>query len=490
MLLAGGELDKYCLSPWVSELMYFETESGMSEVKDALEQAVAKFIVDFSAAHIDARSLEAAKTLLKDQLANQLGAAHLPWSRQVRESRQWRQGSSSELGVGLKLTAADAAYLNASYGHGFEYDDFAGNAHPGCCVVPVALAIAEELGATCEQMLVAMVAGYETYVRLGRLCTPDLLHAGWQPHSVLANFGAAAVAAKLYGLDVEKTRHALAIALSHASGTTEYASTGGSIKRVHAGIAVRNGIESVELALAGLTGPLQFLTGNRGLYKTFAGKSVGPQAAEGFLFDEPLMILNFSLKPYCCCAATHPFIDVIANLGSQVERIHSIDAYLQTSADAIVGSQNSHIYNPQNIEQLQYSLPVQMALSALSLGNGYATHLRFLRGELSLEPDSQVINLAGRIRLNVSKDLDERYPDRFVADLLLHLSDGSTLALFQDAATGTARNPLTARALRRKFDELTVPTLGQQRADDLYQFLDKLSPSTPTKQLISLLKAA
>jgi 2-methylcitrate dehydratase PrpD len=142
---------------------------------------------------------------------------------------------------------------------------------------------ARKVGASLEDVIVALATGYETYARIGKLGSPDLLNAGWQSHSVLANFGAAAIAAKLYGFDEERTLHALAIALSHASGPTEYASTGGSIKRVHAGIAVRNGIESAELARAGITGPLRFLTGNRGLYRNFCRKTVGDEAVPDFL---------------------------------------------------------------------------------------------------------------------------------------------------------------------------------------------------------------
>jgi len=62
----------------------------------------------------------------------------------------------------------------------------AGNAHPGCCVVPTALALGEELGAPMDDVITAMVAGYELYVRIGYLASPDLLNAGWQPHSVVA----------------------------------------------------------------------------------------------------------------------------------------------------------------------------------------------------------------------------------------------------------------------------------------------------------------
>src|SRR5262249_50396702 len=148
----------------------------------------------------------------------------------------------------LQMSAVDAAFINGSYGHGFEYDDAHGASasHPGSCVIPAALAIGEELGADLEDVLTSLVAGYEVYTRIGVLMAPDLLKRGFHPHAVLSNFGAAAVAAKLRKFDAETTLHALAIALSHASGTTEYTSTGGSIKRVHAGIGTRNGIMSAD----------------------------------------------------------------------------------------------------------------------------------------------------------------------------------------------------------------------------------------------------
>ena len=192
----------------------------MDNDTQTLEWAVAKFVVSFSARDIGADGLEAMKRLVKDQLAIQVGASQLPWSKQVRSFRRPRAGGATIVAEGFKAAAADAAYLNAAFGHGFEYDDFAGNAHPGCCVVPAALAIGEEIDANLEHVATALVVGYETYVRIGRLASPDLLNAGWQPHSVLANFGAAAVAAKLYQLNEEQTLHALAIALSHASGSS------------------------------------------------------------------------------------------------------------------------------------------------------------------------------------------------------------------------------------------------------------------------------
>ena len=144
------------------------------------------------------------------------------------------------------------------------------------------------------------------------------------------DFGIAALAAKIYGLDEEQTFHALAIALSHASGPTEYASTGGSIKRVHAGICVRNGIEAAELARAGITGPRKFLTGNRGLYKMFCDKTVGDEAVADFLPSAPNLMPGLSYKAYCCCACTFSYIEAMQRVQDRAAEIESIDTRVQT----------------------------------------------------------------------------------------------------------------------------------------------------------------
>jgi 2-methylcitrate dehydratase PrpD len=463
----------------------------MNDESSTLERAVAEFVVRFSITDIDSEAFGTAKALIKDQLALQLGASQLPWSRQVRSFvRKPRPGRSTVAAESVLMDAADAAYLNATYGHGFEYDDVAGNAHPGCCVVPVALAIAEDVGATLEQMVVAMVAGYEVYVRIGRIGSPDLLNNGWQPHSVLANFGAAAVAAKLYGFDVEQTHHALAIAMSHCSGTTEYTSTGGSIKRVHAGIAARNGIESAELARAGITGPRRYLTGNKGFYRTFIRKSIGHEARSEFARDRPLLLKQMWIKAYCSCGANHVYIDAMKRLQHRAADIVEVDTLIQTMTDACVGTKNEHRYLPRNIEELQYALPVQMALAALGKGNGYATHRSFLEGELKLDEDSDVIRLARKIKLRVSPDLDQRHVRDFVAELTARFGDGTSEHIFLDVAKGMPANPFTPEEHRAKLNELAYVVVGKPQADRLFDLVERLEPTMPVSELTTLLRVA
>jgi 2-methylcitrate dehydratase PrpD len=461
----------------------------MNDDSQTLERSIADFLVGFSADDIDDETRRVVKTLIKDQLAIQIGASQLPWSRQVRQFlRKPRPGTSSVAAEATRMDAADAAYLNACYGHGFEYDDVAGNAHPGCCVVPVALAVGEEVGATIEQMVVALIAGYEVYVRIGRIGSPDLLNNGWQPHSLLANFGAAAVAAKLHGFNVEQAHHALSIAMSHCSGTTEYTSTGGSIKRVHAGIGARNGIESAALARAGITGPRRYLTGNKGFFRTFIRKTIGHEARSEFAPGQPLQINQMWIKAYCCCGANHAYIDAMQQVRARAADIASVRTNIQSMTDACVGIKNEHRYDPRNIEELQYALPVQMALALLGKGNGYATHRAFLQGDLKLDQQSDVIRLARKIELTVSPDLDQRFVRNFVADVTVHFTDGTQQHVFLDRAKGMPSNPFTPQEHRAKLDELTHEVIGAAQAARLFDLVDRLDPRTPVGELTALLR--
>ena len=458
----------------------------MTGTDTGLERALARFVVGYRSDRIDPATRAAVKALIKDQLAIQIGAARLPWSRQTRRFRDPRPGKATIVGEATRAAAADAAYINASYGHGFEYDDFFGNAHPGCAVVPAAFALAEELGSPLEDTLVALVAGYETYVRIGRLGSPAILNVGWQPHAVFANFGVAALAARLFGLDEDQTFHALAIALSHASGPTEYASTGGSIKRVHAGIAVRNGIEAAELARAGITGPRRFLTGDRGLYKLFAHTIVTDDARTDFLPDAPNLLPGLSFKPYCCCAATFAYIEAMERFRDRVDDIERVDARIQTMTDSIVGTRNAQVYNPRTIEELQYSLPTQMALAAFGRGNGYRTHRDFMEGRLDLSPDSGVMDLARRIRLHVAPDLDEAYRF-FVADVTVRFRDGTSEHHFQERAKGSPVKPFTAAEHTAKLHELTDEAIGRPQAERLFGVIDALTPDLAVADITALL---
>ncbi|RMI28783.1 MmgE/PrpD family protein [Nocardia stercoris] len=457
-----------------------------------LEAAVADFVTDLEHDAIPPAALDGAWRLIQDQLAVQIGCAALPWSRAVLElTRATHAPGRAHVTVdGDAMSAADAAFVNATYGHGFEYDDAhrASSSHPGSCVVSAALALGEELGCTMREVVTGVVAGYEAYTRLGVLAAPDLLERGFHPHAVLSTFGAAAVAARMRGFDAERTLHALSIAFSHCSGTTEYTSTGGSVKRLHAGIGTRNGLRAAELAAAGITGPTTFLSGAKGFFRVFAGRDAGADAVDLLDSAADFQITRVWIKPYCCCGINHAYIDGARRVAARAGEITAVRLAIQTGGNLIVGNRNANAYAPQTIEHLQYSLPFQFALSALGLGNGFTTHHDYLTGRLDLSPGSPAADLAGRVRIEVDADLDTEYAGRWVGDLTVSYADGTTDHLFVDNPAGTAENPLSPADFDAKFRDLTVAALGADRAETLLDTLAAGDTSMPVDEFTALLR--
>lgn len=452
-----------------------------------LEQAVVRLIQNLRFEHLDDAAHAGVSRLMRDQLALQIGTSQMPWSHQVLAfaKAQQRPGNSHVAASQATMSAADAAFVNGAYGHGFEYDDAHGASasHPGSCVIPAALAIGEELGSSLEEVITAMVAGYEVYTRIGVLAAPDLLKRGFHPHAVLSNFGAAAVAAKLRKFDAETTLHALSIALSHASGTTEYTSTGGSIKRVHAGIGTRNGMVAADMAHAGITGPRAFLSGHKGFFRTFLQRGPGEQAELRFGLDQPFEIGTVWLKAYCACYCTHAYIDAVRPFAERHADIAEVQARIHPAFDVVVGTANANAYEPKNIEHVQFSLPTQVAFALLGKGNGYRVHRDYLNGKVDMEP---VMAMARTIKIALAPELEQRYPGKFVADVTVSFRDGTSEHVFVEDPIGTLANPMPEQEQDAKFMELTTDVLGTERAHALLATLRKMDPRTKAADLMGM----
>lgn len=456
-----------------------------------LEKAVARLVTDLCYDALPPEAIAGARQLMQDQLALQVGSASLPWSQALLAlaRRSHVPGKARIAATGERMSAGDAAFVNGSYGHGFEYDDAhrASSSHPGSCVVPAALAVGEEIGATMAQVIEGIVAGYEVYTRIGNLAAPQLLEKGWHPHAILSNFGAAAVAARMRGFDPERTVHALSIALSHASGTTEYTSSGGSIKRVHAGIGTRNGIRAAEMAEAGLTGPTTFLSGRKGFFRNFPQKEIPASEAARFNTDESFEITRVWIKPYCCCGINHAYIDGARQLAGRADQIETIELGIQTGGNIIVGNANANAYAPKTIEHLQYSLPFQFALSLLGKGNGYETHASYMQGKLDLSGDSEVAQLARRVKITIKPELDKAHPGKWVGDITAHFRDGGHQDLFILDSLGTTENPISQSDLDAKFNDLTHSALDAEQSARLLAAIRAGDPELPVADLVTLL---
>ena len=156
-------------------------------------------------------------------------------------------------------------------------------------------------------------------------------------------------------------------------------------------------------------------------------------------------------------------------------------------SNTMVGTVNSNTYTPQNIEHLQFSLPAQAALALLGLGNGYQSHLDYLEGKLDMQ---RVLEVARKIKLVESSDLDRQYPGKFVTQATIEFTDGTQETRFVENSLGTPDNPMDEAAHDAKFMELTTSVIGQQAAKTLLATLHELPADLRLAQLTALCAAA
>src|SRR5919109_165388 len=96
------------------------------------------------------------------------------------------------LGSNLKTTPILAAFANGMSAHADETDDSNSQLHPGCAIVPAALAVAESQDRSGGGVLRAVILGYDIGFRF---------HQAFQPRSTSfgATFGCAAAAGNVAG---------------------------------------------------------------------------------------------------------------------------------------------------------------------------------------------------------------------------------------------------------------------------------------------------
>lgn len=421
------------------------------------------------------------KVHLLDTLGCQLAFASLPWSRATSaHARTTGTGPSSLVLSGHRTGPAAAAFANACAGHGFEMDDteMRTASHPGVVIVPAVLATAQAAGASGSEALRAMGIGYEVMVRVG-LAGIGMMARGFHTTGVAGAVGAAAAAAAVLGMDADGIRHALGIAASRAAGVTEYAVSGGSVKRLHAGFAAQAGVEAAQLASWGITAPAAALEGSRGLLRAVDDAPGAGLLTEGL--GERYEFLTTGLKPYCCCAGQHAVLDAVARLQ---ERVPGIDAdsvaRIEVRQNAREASVVGRIRRPRDVVSAQFSAAFGVAMRLTGRGNGFRDYAR-----APLE-DAGVARVVDLVDYGVAEEPLEGHGPAVVT---IELRDGSRHREAVAYPRGSAHRPLGEEEALEKFHALADDPLGPRRAASLVEAVMGLEAVAGLEALAELLVA-
>ena len=154
-----------------------------------------------------------------------------------------------------------ATFLNVTFGSSFDADDTHVGAmlHPGVAAWSAALAVAEHTGASGPEVLAAVVAGYETTIRIGLAVQPSHFKRGFQSTGTCDGFGTAAAAGRLLfrgsGCGAQDRRRARAWPAATPAAWRSSIIPAASAKRIHAAHAAEGGVAAALLAAEGYGGP-------------------------------------------------------------------------------------------------------------------------------------------------------------------------------------------------------------------------------------------
>ena len=330
---------------------------------------------------------------------------------------------------------------------------------PSSVVVPVALTLAAAFGEPRSMRFAqALSAGYEAITRLGAaIAGPTILYRGIWPTYLVAPFGAAAVAARLLGLDGGKTADALAIALSMSSGGPGGHSAGASPRWLLVGQAARAGSLAALAAARGYTGDRTLLDGDwlsqvHGI-RCDAGPLLAITEADG-------AVGTLSLKPYCAAKQTIAAIDAFLELlegGVSPAEITAIRVSVPAAYRAMISGRQVTVSRLRRITSVAYNLALA-AYRPDDLGD-------ITRPDLSA--DERISALTARVEVTEGKELTRLYPQRWPARVTAVLSDGQEVSALVVDARGDPARTLDSSALLDKFHRLADPVLGSKDADTM-----------------------
>ena len=415
---------------------------------------LAAFAANLRFEDIPAPVLRRAEDLLLDCLASILaGASARPVLAIDRYAAAMGPADGpSEILINRRRTSpVFAAMVNAAAAHVVEQDDVHNGSvfHPAAVVFPPALAVAQALGRSGRDLLVAAVAGYEVGIRVGEFLGRSHYKI-FHTTGTAGTLAAAAATGRLLGLSPAAMLDAFGSAGTQAAGLWEFLRDAADSKQLHTARAAANGIAAAYLAQEGFTGARHILEGPQGMA---AGMSSDADPAR--LTDRlgtRWSLAETSFKFHASCRHTHPAADAL----QQVLREHKLAesdiarvvAHVHQGAIDVLGP----VVDPRTVHQSKFSMGTVLGLIARQ-GRAGLPEFDAALG------DPAVADFRGRVTMELDPEVDGAYPQRWIGKVTVHTRDGRVLHGRVDEPKGDPGNTLSR-------DEIEAKTLSLGRYAD------------------------
>lgn len=380
------------------------------------------------------------------------------------------------VGTTLLLPVVDAAMANGMLAHADETDDSnsSGNLHPGCSVIPAALAMAEREDASGAEFLRSVALGYDIGSRvnkaLGGYGAGAMRARGHLPFSIGGTMGATAAAGSLAGFTRnDQYRFLFSYGAQQASGVMTYARDTDHIEKafVFGAMPSRNGLTSAIMVQAGATGVEDVFSGP-GNFLDALSDDPDPSELVAELGDRYEVTLT-NIKKYCTGFPIQGPLEGVLQLRDEagfgphdVEKI--VVRMLESGARVVDDREMPNI-------SLQYLFAVGIIDGAVSFD---AAH------DVGRMADPVVASLKERI----SVVGDPQFPEGHYQSVVdVALKDGRSLSTRIDDFRGSVANPLTTAEVEQKARGLIEPVLGVERTESLIGAIRDLESLATIRQL-------
>ncbi|CAB3876664.1 MULTISPECIES: MmgE/PrpD family protein [Achromobacter] len=428
----------------------------MTAAKDTphLSAELAAFAANLRFEDIPAPVLRRAEDLLLDCLASILaGASARPVLAMDRYAAAMGPADGpSEILINRRRTSpVFAAMVNAAAAHVVEQDDVHNGSvfHPAAVVFPPALAVAQALGSSGRDLLVAAVAGYEVGIRVGEFLGRSHYKI-FHTTGTAGTLAAAATTGRLLGLSPEAMLHALGSAGTQAAGLWEFLRDAADSKQLHTARAAANGIAAAYLAREGFTGARHILEGPQGMAAGMSRDADPTRLTDGL--GTRWALAETSFKFHASCRHTHPAADalqqVLRDNPLTEDAIDRVVAHVHQGAIDVLGP----VVDPRTVHQSKFSMGTVLGLIARK---GRAGLPEF---DAALD-DPAVAAFRARVTMELDPEVDAAYPQRWIGKVTVHTRDGRTLHGRVDEPKGDPGNTLSR-------DEIEAKTLSLGRYAD------------------------
>ena len=376
---------------------------------------------------------------LLDFLSCAFEARDLPWGCQAIRMASAANGKATVIGTPVHASPAEAAFANATLGHGLVREDMHAGAvsHLGVVIFPTLLALAQQQEASGRDFILGAVCGYEIGAAVGRAIMDQEMVRRFRPTGITGPLAGAIAGSRLLALDEDATVSALGFAANATGGLNEWPYCGGDEMFFHPGFAARSAVTAVELALLGARASESALDGRAGL---FAGLNKSDCIARVAPFSGgPLEILSVYYKPAPACNYAQTACQAALAVAKQDGfRSSDIESVVVRASAAAAGYPGCDYAGPFE-RILQAKMSIQYCVAA-TLANGVIEESNY-----HLLDDPEIVRLARITKIETDAAFTGAYPGAQGSEVIVNFGERVARSRMDDVI------PATPEQIRARF---------------------------------------